>query len=156
MRNRRRSGNLFSQLGMMGVGSVIFIAILFVAGIFAWMYLFSASSEVSTRALIVEGIVYGLIFVLSMIGIFVTGYEDDTMKYIGHCYRGGILLTVIGFYITKLPVLAEPGKLQGQYIYYGLQLIVYVLLAAVLAMVPVLIIAGIRHIILDIFDLITK
>ena len=156
MRNRRRSGNLFSQLGMMGVGSVIFIAILFVAGIFAWMYLFSASSEVSTRALIVEEIVYGLIFVLSMIGIFVTGYEDDTMKYIGHCYRGGILLTVIGFYITKLPVLAEPGKLQGQYIYYGLQLIVYVLLAAVLAMVPVLIIAGIRHIILDIFDLITK
>lgn len=156
MRNRRRSGNLFSQLGMMGVGSVIFIAILFVAGIFAWMYLFSVSSEVSTRALIVEGIVYGLIFVLSMIGIFVTGYEDDTMKYIGHCYRGGILLTVIGFYITKLPVLAEPGKLQGQYIYYGLQLIVYVLLAAVLAMVPVLIIAGIRHIILDIFDLITK
>lgn len=156
MRNRRRSGNLFSQLGMMGVGSVIFIAILFVAGIFAWMYLFSASSEVSTRALIVEGIVYGLIFVLSMIGIFVTGYEDDTMKYIGHCYKGGILLTVIGFYITKLPVLAEPGKLQGQYIYYGLQLIVYVLLAAVLAMVPVLIIAGIRHIILDIFDLITK
>ena len=31
-----------------------------------------------------------------------------------------------------------------------------VLLAAVLAMVPVLIIAGIRHIILDIFDLITR
>lgn len=91
-----------------------------------------------------------------MIGIFVTGYEDDTMKYIGHCYRGGILLTVIGFYITKLPVLAEPGKLQGQYIYYGLQFIIYVLLAAVLAMVPILVIAGIRHIILDIFDLITR
>lgn len=156
MRNRRRSGNLFSQLGMLGIGSVVFIAILFVAGIFAWMYLFSTEGGISTKALIVEGIVYGLIFVLSMIGIFVTGYEDDTMKYIGHCYRGGILLAVIGFYITKLPVLAEPGKLQGQYIYYGLQLIVYVLLAAVLAMVPVLIIAGIRHIILDIFDLITK
>lgn len=156
MRNRRNSGNLFSQLGMMGIGSVVFIAILFVAGIFAWMYLFSAGSEISTKALLVEGIVYGLIFVLSMIGIFVTGYEDDTMKYIGHCYRGGILLTVIGFYITKLPVLTAPDKLQGQYIYYGLQFIIYVLLAVVLAMVPILVIAGIRHIILDIFDLITR
>ena len=46
--------------------------------------------EISTKALFGRGIVYGLIFVLSMIGIFVTGYEDDTMKYIGHCYRGGI------------------------------------------------------------------
>ena len=96
------------------------------------------------------------IFVLSMIGIFVTGYEDDTMKYIGHCYRGGVFLTVVGFYITKLPLLVTPEKIQGEYIYYILQLIVYVLLAAVLAMVPVLIIAGIRHIILDIFDLITR
>ena len=62
----------------------------------------------------------------------------------------------MGFYIIGLPVLAAPDKLQGQYIYYGLQLIIYVFLAAVLAMVPVLIITGIRHIILDIFDLITR
>ena len=127
-----------------------------VRGIFAWLYLISAGSGISTKALTVEAIVYGFIFVLSMIGIFVTGYEDDTMKYIGHCYRGGVFLTVVGFYITKLPLLVTPEKIQGEYIYYILQLIVYVLLAAVLAMVPVLIIAGIRHIILDIFDLITR
>lgn len=156
MSNRRKSGGFWSQLGMMGIGTVIFIAVLFVAGIFAWMYLFSAGSGLSTKALMVEAVVYGLIFALSMIGIFVTGYEDDTMKYIGHCYRGGILLTIVGFYITGLPVLAAPDKLQGQYIYYGLQLLIYVFLAAVLAMVPVLIITGIRHIILDVFDLITR
>ena len=156
MSNRRKSGGFWSQLGMMGIGTVVLIAVLFVAGIFAWMYLFSAGNGLSTKALRVEAVVYGLIFVLSMIGIFVTGYEDDTMKYIGHCYRGGVLLTVVGFYVTGLPVLAAPDKLQGQYIYYGLQLIIYVLLAAVLAMVPVLIITGIRHIILDVFDLITR
>ena len=151
MRGRKKSGGWLSQLGMVGMGAVILTAALFVIGIFAWMYLFSVGESVSAKALTVEAIVYGLIFVLSMIGIFVTGYEDDTMKYIG-----GILLTVIGFYITKLPVLASPEKAQGEYIYYGLQLIIYVILAAALAMVPVLIIAGIRHIILDIFDLITR
>lgn len=156
MRGRKKSGGWLSQLGMVGMGAVILTAALFVIGIFAWMYLFSVGESVSAKALTVEAIVYGLIFVLSMIGIFVTGYEDDTMKYIGHCYRGGILLTVIGFYITKLPVLASPEKAQGEYIYYGLQLMIYVILAAALAMVPVLIIAGIRHIILDIFDLITR
>ncbi len=156
MKGRKDSGGMLSQVGMLGMGSVILLAVLFVAGIFAWLYLISAGSGISTKALTVEAIVYGFIFVLSMIGIFVTGYEDDTMKYIGHCYRGGVFLTVVGFYITKLPLLATPEKIQGEYIYYILQLIVYVLLAAVLAMVPVLIIAGIRHIILDIFDLITR
>ena len=107
MRGRKKSGGWLSQLGMVGMGAVILTAALFVIGIFAWMYLFSVGESVSAKALTVEAIVYGLIFVLSMIGIFVTGYEDDTMKYIGHCYRGGILLTVIGFYITKLPVLAS-------------------------------------------------
>ena len=156
MKGRKDSGGMLSQVGMLGMGSVILLAMLFVAGIFAWLYLISAGSVISTKALTVEAIVYGFIFVLSMIGIFVTGYEDDTMKYIGHCYRGGVFLTVVGFYITKLPLLVTPEKIQGEYIYYILQLIVYVLLAAVLAMVPVLIIAGIRHIILDIFDLITR
>ena len=69
MRGRKKSGGWLSQLGMVGMGAVILTAALFVIGIFAWMYLFSVGESVSAKALTVEAIVYGLIFVLSMIGI---------------------------------------------------------------------------------------
>lgn len=134
---------------------IIVALLLFAACVFAWMYIFSLGSETGRRIILLEAIVCGGVLFVSLFYVFVVGYEKDVGQYIRHSYLASILFSVIGYYLTGLEVISFPEKVQGEYIFYVIQFLLYVLIAAILVVIPVAIMSGIRSMIIGLFDGIT-
>ena len=132
-----------------GVVFGIILALFFVGGVMAWIYIIFSDDASSKIILITALIVSAILLAINLFTIFRIGY-DGFLKNLGSTFLIGMVLTVAGFYIGGLDILktAEDG---GRLLTAFLEFFIYIFLAALMAVVPAVLICFIVWMIMVIF-----
>ena len=152
-KNSRNEVNLHLDLPIFdqrpGVVFGIILALFFVGGVMAWIYIIFSDDASSKIILITALIVSAILLAINLFTIFRIGY-DGFLKNLGSTFLIGMVLTVAGFYIGGLDILktAEDG---GRLLTAFLEFFIYIFLAALMAVVPAVLICFIVWMILVIF-----
>lgn len=141
-KNSRNEVNLHLDLPIFdqrpGVVFGIILALFFVGGVMAWIYIIFSDDASSKIILITALIVSAILLAINLFTIFRIGY-DGFLKNLGSTFLIGMVLTVAGFYIGGLDILktAEDG---GRLLTAFLEFFIYIFLAALMAVVPAVLI----------------
>ena len=152
-KNSRNEVNLHLDLPIFdqrpGVVFGIILALFFVGGVMAWIYIIFSDDASSKIILITALIVSAILLAINLFTIFRIGY-DGFLKNFGSTFFIGMVLTVAGFYIGGLDILktAEDG---GRLLTAFLEFFIYIFLAALMAVVPAVLICFIVWMIMVIF-----
>ena len=152
-KNSRNEVNLHLDLPIFdqrpGVVFGIILALFFVGGVMAWIYIIFSDDASSKIILITALIVSAILLAINLFTIFRIGY-DGLLKNLGSTFLIGMVLTVAGFYIGGLDILktAEDG---GRLLTAFLEFFIYIFLAALMAVVPAVLICFIVWMIMVIF-----
>lgn len=152
-KNSRNEVNLHLDLPIFdqrpGVVFGIILALFFVGGVMAWIYIIFSDDASSKIILITALIVSAILLAINLFTIFRIGY-DGFLKNLGSTFLIGMVLTVAGFYIGGLDILktAEDG---GRLLTAFLEFFIYIFLAARMAVVPAVLICFIVWMIMVIF-----
>ncbi|HIT05552.1 MAG TPA: hypothetical protein IAB53_02760 [Candidatus Scybalocola faecipullorum] len=152
-KNSRNEVNLHLDLPIFdqrpGVVFGIILALFFVGGVMAWIYIIFSDDASSKIILITALIVSAILLAINLFTIFRIGY-DGFLKNLGSTFLIGMVLTVAGFYIGGLDILktAEDG---GRLLTAFLEFFIYIFLAALMAVVPAVLICFIVWMIMVIF-----
>ena len=152
-KNSRNEVNLHLDLPIFdqrpGVVFGIILALFFVGGVMAWIYIIFSDDASSKIILITALIVSAILLAINLFTIFRIGY-DGFLKNLGSTFLIGMVLTVAGFYIGGLDILktAEDG---GRLLTAFLEFFIYIFLAALMAVVPAVLIFFILGMIMVIF-----
>lgn len=139
-----------------GFIGVVALIVMIVGSLFAWFYFLALGGEKGQKIILMEAVIYGAILVISLVFLFVIGYERSALTFLRISYIAGVVLSVAGFYVLGIGLMAQPEKPQGEYFFYILQFLLYVVISAFMAAIPILIICGIRAVIIRIFDTVLK
>lgn len=126
----------------------IVIAILFVIGVFSWVVLLSSDGD-KTSMYIVLGIVSLILLAGNIYGICRIGY-DGFSRSMWVTWVAGIVMTVFGFFIGNVQILAVNGN-ENRLAHGLLEMLVFIPVSMVLTIVPVVIISVIAWLIINIF-----
>lgn len=146
--NIRFSMPLFDQRP--GLIAGILLALFFTAGILVWIYLFSMDNETARKILVVEAVVNVILLAVNLFCILRVGY-DGFLRNLGMTWLLNIVLTIIGFYIGHIHLLAAAADGQSVLLHGFLEFLVFVLLTALMAVVPTLIISLLMWLLMAIF-----
>lgn len=152
-KNSRNEVNLHLDLPIFdqrpGVVFGIILALFFVGGVMAWIYIIFSDDASSKIILITALIVSAILLAINLFTIFRIGY-DGFLKNLGSTFLIGMVLTVAGFYIGGLDILktAEDG---GRLLTAFLEFFIYIFLAALMAVVPAVLICFLVWMIMVIF-----
>lgn len=133
-----------------GLIAGILLALFFTAGILVWIYLFSMDNATARKILVVEAVVNVILLAVNLFCILRVGY-DGFLKNLGMTWLLNIVLTIIGFYICHIHLLAAAADGQSALLHGFLEFLVFVLLTALMAVVPTLIISLLMWLIMAIF-----
>lgn len=126
------------------------IATIFVSAL-CWLYIILAGNTMSIRVLRAELISNAIVLVGSIYCICRVGYYDSFWKNVGVTLAVTIVITIIGFYISKVQMLPAAQK-EGTEIFVAvMQFLSFFMTAAVLAVIPVLATCGLMYLIMSIF-----
>lgn len=126
------------------------VVLLFASAAF-WIYLFCVENT-AYQALRKDAlIVVGLVFAGSLAKILWIGYDDRLARNIGITLAVFIVLELAAFYWSAVPILVRPADGEAAVLFYILEFLVYLLCAAVLAFVPVVLICFLMWVIMKIF-----
>ncbi len=140
-----------NEIIFISVAVRVILIILFVAGIFLWLYVFALGDQTCRQILFIEIIVSIIILAGCLYGICRLGYEDNLWLNIKLNYLISFILSMIGFYISRIPIISRPDSARAEVLFYVIQFIVYALISASMAMIPVLVICVLIWIIMKIF-----
>lgn len=132
-----------------GVVFGIILALFFVGGVMAWIYIIFSDDAASKIILITALIVSAILLAINLFTIFRIGY-DGFLKNLGSTFLIGMVLTIAGFYIGGLDILktAEDG---GRLLTAFLEFFIYIFLAALMIIVPAVLICFLVWMIMVIF-----
>lgn len=138
-----------SFLGLLSNSAIgIIIAIFFVIGIFSWVFLLSSEGD-KTSIYVVLAIVSILLLAGNIYGICRIGY-DGFVRGMWISWVAGIVMTVIGFFIGNVHILAMNAA-EDSFSHALLEMLVFIPISMVLTIVPVVIISVITWLIINIF-----
>ena len=128
----------------------IILGILFLIGVVAWVLLLTLVSGPSqTKILIIQLIVSIILRAANICAICFVGY-DGFGRTMWLTWVAGIVFSIIGFYIAGIPMMPlAQGK--TWLLKFFLELIFYIPVAAVLTVIPALIINVLMWLIMNIF-----
>lgn len=125
--------------------------ILFFAGLFGWGYVIAEGGASCRKLLIVEIIVQLLVLVGSVFRIGMFDYEEKILFHIRATLAVDTLVSVIGFYIAGIHIMAVSGAQQAESFYIIIDFFVQLLIAVVLGFLPSIIIAVLMWVLVRIF-----
>ncbi len=131
-----------------GIVAGVLLTLLFVGGILVWIYLFSLDGSVSRKILFTELAVNAVLLGINIFLICRVGY-DGFFKNLLCTWGANLVLTVAGFYIAQIHLLAAPED--GEVLHGVLEFIIFVLLSALMAVIPALVICGVMWVIMAVF-----
>lgn len=146
--NIRLSMPLFDQRP--GLIAGILMTLFFTGGILVWIYLFSMDNDMARKILVVEAIVNVILLLVNLYCILRVGY-DGFLRNLGMTWLLNVVLTIVGFYMGHVHLLAAAADGQSILLHGFLEFIVFVLLTALMAVVPTLIISLLMWLIMAIF-----
>lgn len=146
--NIRLNMPLFDQRP--GLIAGIVLTLFFTGGILVWIYLFSMDNDTARKILIVEAVVNVILMLVNIYCILRVGY-DGFLRNLGMTWLLNVVLTIIGFYIGHIHLLAAAANDQSVLLHGFLEFLVFVLLTALMAVVPTLIICLLMWLIMAIF-----
>ncbi len=128
------------------VGGVV-LTVLTVLGIVFWILLFHREDVQSGRILAVEICVNGITLALNLFLICRVGYNGFLQNYVG-TFLMNLFLAVIGLYIAGIRFYQGNGVEELEAFW---RFVIFLLLSALMALMPTLIICGLMWIIMSIF-----
>lgn len=146
--NIRLNMPLFDQRP--GLIAGIVLTLFFTGGILVWIYLFSMDNDTARKILIVEAVVNVILMLVNIYCILRVGY-DGFLRNLGMTWLLNVVLTIIGFYIGHIHLLAAAANDQSVLLHGFLEFLVFALLTALMAVVPTLIICLLMWLIMAIF-----
>lgn len=133
-----------------GLAAGVLITLFCCGGIFAWLYMLSLDSETCSKILGVAITVNILMLVGNVIGILFKGYDTYGQNFL-ITWILNIVFTVIGFGIRNIGFLTSSGNAADGVLFQFLQLMISILVAALISVIPTMLICGIMWIIMEIF-----
>lgn len=151
-RRRRRGGYSFPHFSFImdqrpGFFVGILFALLLVLGILFWYLLFDLGTPDAGKILTVEICVNVLSLLINIIMICKVGY-DDFLTNFRASYLLNMLFSVIGLYIAGVQLIENTG---GSQLIEFWRFVTFVFIAALMALLPTIVICGVMWLIMSIF-----
>ena len=94
-----------------GFIGVVALIVMIVGSLFAWFYFLALGGEKGQKIILMEAVIYGAILVISLVFLFVIGYERSALTFLRISYIAGVVLSVAGFYVLGIGLMALCGGL---------------------------------------------